>query len=62
MQHATCDRLNDDNVTSCGHALAVPVEHTSCVVPRSGNVSPNVDADRIKLEINLIKSSLISLL
>ena len=33
--------------------LAVPVELTSRVVPRSGNVSPNVDADRIKLEINL---------
>ena len=42
--------------------LVVPVERTSCVVPRSGNVSPNVDTDRIKLEINLIKSRLISLL
>ena len=37
--------------------LAVPVELTSRVVPRPGNVPPNVDADRIKLEINLIKSS-----
>ena len=42
--------------------LVVPVKLTSCVVPRSGFVSSNVDADRIKLEINLIKSSLISLL
>ena len=58
---ATCGRRM---MTKLHHkeTLIVPVELESCVVPRSGNVSPNVDTDRIKLEINLIKSSLISLL